>query len=170
MSRENEPLSADKVVEELKKCGITHIVYLPDRETKFIHDAVKDYPDFTIIPVCREGEAIAIAAGLILGGKEPLVMHQNTGFFETGDSVRSLALDIQLPLLLLIGYRGWQRRSPITDSAAVFIEPILDAWGIQHYLLETNADAWKISAGYVEAHETLKPVALLLGKEHENDD
>jgi len=131
-----------------------------------MYEAMMSQHELTLVPICREGEAIAIAAGLMLGGKEPVVLHQSTGFFESGDSVRGLALDLQLPLLLLIGYRGWRRDAPMTDSAAIFIEPILDTWGIKHYLVETDRDVERISIGYKEAHETNKPVAILIGSEY----
>ena len=159
-------LTARKVLDELKKCGITHVVWLPDTEARFMYEAMMSQHEITLVQVCREGEAIAIATGLMLGGKEPVVLHQSTGFFESGDSVRGLALDLRLPLLLLIGYRGWHRDAPLTDSAAVFIEPILDAWGIKHYLIETDRDVGKISMGYREAHKTSKPVAILIGSEY----
>jgi len=159
-------LTAHKVLDELRQCGITHIVWLPDSEAGFIYEAMMSQHELTLVPICREGEAIAIATGLMLGGKEPVVLHQSTGFFESGDSVRGLALDLGLPLLLLIGYRGWRRNAPITDSAAIFIEPILDAWGIKHYLVETDRDVERISMGYKEAHETNKPVAILIGSEY----
>jgi sulfopyruvate decarboxylase TPP-binding subunit len=158
---------ADKILKELRRCGITHVIWLPNTETEFIYKAVIRSPGFTLVPVCREGEAIAIAAGLILGGKEPIVMHQNTGFFESGDSVRGLVLDLNLPLLILIGYRGWQRNSALTDSAAIFIEPILAAWGIKHYLVETDEDVEKISLGFKEAHEFQKPIVILIAGEGE---
>ena len=159
-------LAPETIVHELKKCGITHVICVPDSEGKFLYEALMNENNITMVPVCREGEAIAIALGLMLGGKEPVVLHQNTGFFEAGDSVRGLALDLQLPLLLLIGYRGWQRNTPLTDSAAIFLEPILDAWGIKHYLVETDPDVERISIGYKEAHETGKPVAILIGSEY----
>ena len=133
-----ESLSARGILREFKKCSITHIVWLAGSETRFMYKSMIRQRDFTLVPVCREGEAIAVAAGLIFGGKEPVVMHPNTGLFEAGDSIRGLALDLNLPLLLVIGYRGWQRHTPITDSAAIFTEPILNAWGIRHYLVETN--------------------------------
>ncbi len=160
-------LSADRILDELKKCSITHVVWLPDSETRTMYEALMSRHELTPVPVCREGEAIAIAAGLLLGGKNPVVLHQNTGLFESGDSVRGLALDLRLPLLLLLGYRGWQRGSPITDSAAIFLEPILNAWGIKHYLVESDRDMDRISLGYKEAHETNKPVAILIGREYE---
>ena len=94
-------------------------------------------------------------------------MHPNTGLFESGDSVRGLGLDFHLPLLLLVGYRGWRRDAPITDSATIFTEPILDAWGIKHYLVETDQDVEKISIGFKETHETNRPVAILIGSEYQ---
>ena len=158
-------LTANKIMDELEKCGITHVIWLPDSETRFMYEALISRTALTLVPVCREGEAIAIAAGLIMGGKNPVVLHQNTGFYEAGDSLRGIALDLQIPVLILIGDRGWRRDSPLTDSAAIFIEPILDAWGIKHYLIETDKDVGNISIGYKEAQETSKPVAVLLGVE-----
>ena len=131
-----------------------------------MYDALMSQREITPVPVCREGEAIAVAMGLILGGKKPVVLHQITGFYESGDSVRGLALDLQLPLLILLGYRGWQRERPITDSAAIYGEPILKAWGIKHYLVETDEDLPKISRAYQEAQEGKRPVVVLIGREY----
>ena len=167
MTAKSVPLTAARTIEELKKCGITHIVCLPDSASRFLYNAIKSKPEFTLVPVCREGEAIAIAAGLLLGGKQPVVMHQNTGFFESGDSVRGLALDLALPILLMISYRGWQHGSPMTDSAGIFLEPMLDTWGVKHYLVESDEDVEKISLAFKETHQTRKPVAILIGKEYE---
>ncbi len=93
-----------------------------------------------------------------------MVLHQNTGFFESGDSVRGLGLDLQLPLLLLISYRGWRRNSLITDSDALFLEPMLNTWAIRHYLVETNEDVARVSLAFKEAHDSQKPVAVLIVK------
>lgn len=160
-------LTPGRILQELKKCGITHIVWLPDTESRFMYEAIKSEKEIRLIQVCREGEAIAVAMGLWLGGKNPVVLHQNTGLFESGDSIRGLALDLHLPLLLMIGYRGWKRNSQITDSAAVFTEPILDAWGIKHYLVESDNSTERISLAYKEAHENNNPVAVLIGREDE---
>ncbi len=159
-------LTANKILDQLSVCGITHVVWLPDSESRFMYDSLLSRPEFTLVPVCREGEAIAIAAGLMLGGKKVVVLHQNTGFFESGDSIRGLSLDLHLPLLMLIGYRGWQRNHPLTDSAAIFTEPILNAWNIRHYLIENDEDAEKIATGYEEAQKTNNPVVILIGTEY----
>ena len=132
-----------------------------------MYEAMVSQHEITLVPVCREGEAIGIATGLLLGGKKPVVLHQNTGFFESGDSVRGLGLGLKLPLLLLIGYRGWRYGRTMTDSAAVFLEPMLDTWGIKHYLVETDEDVARISTGYQEVQETNRLVAILIGREYQ---
>ena len=122
-------------------------------------------PTLDLVPVCREGETMAIAAGLWVGGKRPIVLIQNTGIFEAGDSIRGLGLDVNQPLVMLVGYRGWSRHGLTKDSAARFIEHILHAWGITYYLIETDEDADRISLAIEEADRTSKPVAVLVGTE-----
>ena len=50
-----------------------------------------------------------IAAGLHLGGKTPVVLIQNTGLFESGDVLRGNVLNLQMPLLLMVGVSGLPR-------------------------------------------------------------
>ena len=153
------------VVAELKKNDIGHVVWLPDSETNFMYQLLTNEPTLDLVPVCREGETMAIAAGLWVGGKRPIVLIQNTGIFEAGDSIRGLGLDVNQPLVMLVGYRGWSRHGLTRDSAARFIEHILHAWGISYYLIETDDDADRISLAIEEADKTQKPVAVLVGTE-----
>ena len=153
------------VVAELKKNNISHVVWLPDSETNFMYQLLTNEPTLDLVPVCREGETMAIAAGLWVGGKRPIVLIQNTGIFEAGDSIRGLGLDVNQPLVMLVGYRGWSRHGLTRDSAARFIEHILHAWGINYYLIETDDDADRISLAIQEADKTQKPVAVLVGTE-----
>jgi sulfopyruvate decarboxylase TPP-binding subunit len=162
----SDDLQAAAVLSELQRCGVTHIVWLPDSETGYMYDAMRA-SQFTLVPVCREGESMAIAAGLIMGGKRPVVLIQSTGLYESGDSVRGLCLDLHLPLLLMVGYRGFPGRGrPPTDSAARFLEPILDAWNIPHYLVDSGDSCHHISEAYQQAHATSHPVAVLMGREY----
>lgn len=160
-------LRAGTVIEELKKNGVTHAVWLPSSETAFMHQALLAEPSIHSIPVCREGESMAIATGLWIGGKKPVVLVQNTGFFESGDSIRGLCLDVGVPLVIMIGYRGYTRHGPTTDSAARYIEPILHTWGIIYYLVESDRDVGRLSLAFEEAQRTSRPVAVLIGKEYE---
>ena len=75
------------------------MVWLPDSETNFMYQLLNEEDSLDLVPVCREGETMAIAAGLWVGGKKPVVLIQNTGIFESGDSIRGLGLDINQPWL-----------------------------------------------------------------------
>jgi sulfopyruvate decarboxylase TPP-binding subunit len=166
MAVSTQSLRAARVLDELAKCDVTHIVWLPDSETGFMYQAMVQSP-FTLVPVCREGESFAIAAGLMMGGQRPVVLIQSTGFYESGDSVRGLCLDLHAPLLLMLGYRGYAGRDvTATDSAARFLEPILDAWGIPHYVVDSDAGCKLISQAYYEAQHASHPAAVLMGREY----
>ncbi len=166
MTASSQTLQAAAVLSELRECGVTHIVWLPDSETGYMYEAMRS-SELTLVPVCREGESMAIAAGLIMGGKRPVVLIQSTGLYESGDSVRGLCLDLRLPLLLMVGYRGYpgRGRAP-TDSAARFLEPILDTWGIPHYTVDSNAACHHISEAYQQAQVSSHPIAVLMGQEY----
>ena len=159
-------LSPETVIQEFKANNITHVVYLPDSETNWLYQLMNAEQDLDVVSVTREGESIAIAAGLLAGGKKPVVLIQNTGMFESGDSIRGIGLDCSLPIVMMIGYRGWTRHGATPDSAARFTEPILRAWGITYYLVEHDGDANRITLAFEEAKRTSLPVAILVGDEY----
>ena len=159
-------LTPQPILDQLKKNGVTDVVWLPDSETNFMYEKMVSDPNISLVPVSREGETMAIAAGLWVGGKKPVVLIQNTGMFESGDSIRGLSLDINLPLVMMVGYRGWTRHGVVPDSAARFTEPILHAWGINYYLVESDEDVDRISIAFDEADKTQRPVACLMGAEY----
>ncbi len=165
MTTQDAVIHPAAIINELKKNDVTHVVWLPDSETNFMYELLTGEPTLDLVPVCREGETMAIAAGLWVGGKKPVVLIQNTGIFESGDSIRGLGLDVHQPLVMLIGYRGWSRHGLTNDSAARFIEHILHAWGINYYLIETDDDADRISLALAEADRNQRPVAVLVGTE-----
>jgi len=166
MTSQQAILSPLTILEQLKKNGVTHVVYLPDSETNHLFLAMEDDPDIDVIPVGREAETMAIAAGLVVGGKKPVCLVQNTGMMESGDSIRGLGLDVNLPIVMVIGYRGWTRWGVTPDSAARLTEPTLNAWGIHYYLVESDSDADRISLAFEEAVRIKKPVAVLVGDEY----
>ena len=159
-------LSAEKVVQQLHSNNVTHVVWLPDSETNFMYSQLTQDTTMEIVSVSREGETMPIAAGLWAGGKKPVVMIQNSGLFESGDSIRGMTIDLQFPLVIFVGYRGWNRKSKITDSAAKFTLPILNAWGIKSYLIEKDVDCKLISNAFIDAEKSSFPVACLIGAEY----
>jgi sulfopyruvate decarboxylase TPP-binding subunit len=85
-----------------------------------------------LIRPTREGEAVGLAAGLMLGGARPLVVIQCTGFFEAGDAVRNAVHDLCLPLKLLVGVRSWRahQAGKTSDNCPRYAEPLARAWDL----------------------------------------
>ena len=69
----------EQVTALLEQMNISHVVWLPDSELGTWEEALLRAPFLKLIRVCREGEAWAIAAGLKMGGQNPLVIIQCTG-------------------------------------------------------------------------------------------
>ncbi len=159
-------LSPERILSELKKNGVTHVITIPDSETNYLYELMKDQPWLDVVQACREGETMAIAMGLTIAGKTPICMIQNTGMMESGDSIRGMGLDSGLPLVLIVGYRGWTRHGVTPDSAAVFTERFLHAFGLKYYLVEHDGDGDRISLAFQEAKATNRPVAVLIGDEY----
>ena len=129
-------LMGEQIVPAFLELGITHVVWVPDSLLGTWEAAILAAQDsITLVRVAREGEAWAVAAGLWLGGKRPLVVIQNTGLFESGDALRNVLFDLRLPLYALIGYRNYLIPNA-ADTAKTFCAPIVRAWGLDYVILE----------------------------------
>ncbi len=159
-------LDGPSVAAALKDCGITHVVWIPDSELGTWNQALSTTPEIRLIRVCREGEAIAVAAGLLLGGQRPLVVIQCTGLFEAGDALRNIIHDLKLPLFLVVGLRSYHahRRGATRDSCPVFAEPIMRAWQIPYVLLDERHTAADLAAAYRQAQAENRAGAVLLAE------
>jgi sulfopyruvate decarboxylase TPP-binding subunit len=145
-------------------CGITHVVWIPDSELGTWEPALLAEPSLRLVRVCREGEAIAVAGGLHLGGRQPIVLLQCTGFFESGDAFRNFVHDLKLPLFFVVGVRSYyaHQEGKSADTCPVFTEPILQAWKVPYVVLERRHSAADLAAAYRQAQtERRAGVALL---------
>jgi sulfopyruvate decarboxylase TPP-binding subunit len=187
---------AQAVHDELRKCGIECLVWLPDSETRTMFDILKADPDLQLVQVCREDEAVSVYFGLYIGGKEAAVLIQNTGMMNAVDAMRGSVLANNIPMLLLVGYRGYKgmlksavksgagfidkhlpayldghkgiiERAAAVDSAATYTEPLLQGLGIPYYILNSDEDVGRISEAHRRSKEISGPVAVLVGREYE---
>jgi sulfopyruvate decarboxylase TPP-binding subunit len=157
--------SAQNIVDELKKQEITHVVGVPDNGSARIYELLRSEPEIEVITVTREGEAFAIASGLYVGDKKPVIIIQNTGFLESGDAIRGTVINMRVPVVVFIGYRGYHNRDADgqwVDSVATFLEPTLKAWNLPYEMLETDADIPCIQRAFDTTVSTSLPAAVLL--------
>lgn len=173
-------IHAHLLLRQLKECQVTHVLGLPDNSSAALFALLKRDSDIRLINVTREGEAFAMAAGLWMGGKTPVVLIQNTGFLESGDGFRGTASRMRIPLLCLITYRGFARMGdyrpgtdpniltpdvlsrPELDSVALVTEPTLKAWGVPFEFSSHDGDLPKIEKAQRRAEMISHPVAVLI--------
>jgi len=159
-------LDGPSVVAALKQCGVTHVVWVPDSTTGTWEAALAADPDLALVRVCREGEAVAVAGGLLLGGRSPVVVVQCTGLFEAGDALRNFVHDLKLPLFFIVGVRSYyaHQKGKSADTCPVFTEPILRAWQVPYVVLEERHTAADLAAAYRQARAEGRAGAALIAE------
>ena len=94
-----------KVFNYLLKNGVKNFVGVPDSTMKyFIDEGLKKNKIFI---TTREEEAIGIAVGMTLSQSNSLVFMQNAGFANSLSTITSLVQLYQIPIIFLIGWRGY---------------------------------------------------------------
>ena len=89
----------------LKKKKIENFLGVPDSTLKyFINECQKNN---NLIITTREDEAIGIATGMSLSDSSSLVFMQNAGFANSISTITSLVQLYNIPLIFLIGWRGY---------------------------------------------------------------
>jgi sulfopyruvate decarboxylase subunit alpha len=158
--------SAARTVAVIEDLGFTDVVSIPDGESRHLHRALLESPEIEVYSPTREGEGIALAAGLWVGGRKPLVILQNTGLMEAGDALRGCGIGPSIPLLLLVGWRGYPGAMSGTlpvDSAYPYTEPLIRAWELPHRRLMSDEDLGVIGEMAAVAEGTSKPAVVVYG-------
>ena len=92
----------------LKSHGFNFYTGVPCTILKDIILCLSSDPDLPYIPATREDEAMGMATGAYLAGKQPVVMMQNSGLGSSINPLASLDILYRIPMLLLISWRGYQ--------------------------------------------------------------
>jgi sulfopyruvate decarboxylase TPP-binding subunit len=159
------PEAAQKLVDGLREAGIDFITYLPETRMSEILPVLQGDGAFTLVPVASEAEAVGIAAGAALGGKQAAVYMEGTGVFVSAYNLLTVGVRYGVPMLLLVSYIGSMddRRSTFLYSDyGTHMIPQLDALGIQYEILQDAVDVeTRIKNAARMMHGLKRPVALL---------
>lgn len=160
---------ARRLVQSLKGAGINFITYLPETRLSQILPVIRDDPDMELIAVANESEAVTIAAGATLGGKQAAVYMENTGIYVSSYSLLTVGKQLGVPLLLVVAYLGGVpdlRNSFLYATIGKHSVPVLQGMGIDHMVLEDGDKLEAKIKDAVRAANSLRaPYALLFGGE-----
>jgi sulfopyruvate decarboxylase subunit alpha len=163
------PLDSHVMLNEIKRAGVRFIISLPDRVTSnYLLKAITEDPYFRVVQVCKEDEGVSICSGLYATGHRALLLIQNTGLLDSINALRGIAVEGKNPVCLMVGLLN--KEPGILPEESRFygvriVEPILDAMGIEHCLLESSGDEAIIASAIDNAYTCCAPVAMLIGRE-----
>ena len=156
---------ARDTVEQVMAAGINFVTYLPETRLAQILPLLERQKACQLIPVASEAEAITIASGASLVGKQSACYMEGTGLFVCSYSLLTVSVRLGVPLLLLISYVGSfadQRNSFRFAPTGIRTEEQLKTLNIEYQVIESSADLPIRIRDAVRMMNALKqPVALL---------
>jgi sulfopyruvate decarboxylase subunit alpha len=161
-------LDGASIIAAVKASGIEYVLSVPDIVTSagLLAPIARD-KELKLIRVCKEDECIGIATGLSYCDKRALILIQHTGFLDSINAIRGVAVEYAQPICMMVGLL--QHDPELTPRASNrygvrIVEPILDDMGIAHHLISVEADVAKIRPAIDAAYREQHPVALLIGR------
>src|SRR6516164_3212979 len=161
-------LSGAAIIAAIKLSGVEYILSVPDITTSSgLLAPIAQDKTLRLIRVCKEDECIGIASGLSYTDKRALILIQHTGFLDSINAIRGVAVEYKQPICMMIGLlqhdpEKTPRQSP--RYGVRIVEPILDDMGIEHHLLGVDADVALIKPAIDKAYAESHPVAFLVGR------
>ena len=133
-------LTQKQVFDYLFNNGIENFVGVPDSTMKYFID--QGFKKNKILITTKEEEAIGIAAGMSLSKSDSLVFMQNAGFANSLSTITSLVQLYQIPMIFLIGWRGFLKNDAPEHTKIGKIQPkLLQTLSLQSKIL--NEKNWK---------------------------
>src|SRR5919199_6153074 len=99
-------VSASAIVDELRTLSISHVINVPDTHQRTLLAELSRQSEIQLVTACTEDEAIAINAGLWIGGQRPILSIQQVGLLAAMNNVKALPMDARIPTCMLVGYFG----------------------------------------------------------------
>ena len=158
-----KPNIQKRIFDYLIKNRIQNFIGVPDSTLKyFIEQGLKKNK---ILITTREEEAIGIAVGMTLSESPSLVFMQNAGFANSISTITSLIQLYEIPLIFLIGWRGYLKNDAPEHEKIGKIQPkLIEILALDSKIItEKN---WKISCNWaLKKIRNQKPCALIVKRD-----
>ena len=157
---------AELVVEGLKEAGIDFAVGVPDAQFTQVYQMLSNQSAISYIGAANEGEAAGIAMGAWFGGKKPALIIANSGLLVAMYWLARMQFLHEVPVLILIPYRGDIGDPMWMGMYRKTTEPTLQTLDIPFRVVDKSADIKRVIKECNEcARAWLKSVAVLITEE-----
>jgi len=161
-------IPASLLYDALVEAGVTDVVAVPDTHVRTLIALMREGEAMRFIQAATEDEAVAMAAGLIVGGRTPLVQIQHAGLYACVNHLRGIAVDGEFPMLFMVGLLNRDpERAPREhfDSMVRFTEPLLEVFDVPAFLLDGPEDVGLVVEAMKTAQARRGPAAILVGEQ-----
>src|SRR5215207_8670275 len=156
---------AERFLDALQRAGFDFFAGVPCSLLAGVLRRLDADPRYGYLSAVREDAAIGAAAGAYLGGGKPVVFMQNSGLGVSINALASLSLLYELPVLLVISWRGeGGRDAPEHLLMGQVTDRLLDTIGVSHDLLDPARLDEQVAAAAARLDQTRRPVALIVRK------
>lgn len=152
-----------KIFKYLLNKNIENFIGVPDSTLKyFINEGLKNKK---IVISTREEEAIGIGVGMTLSKSKSLIFMQNAGFANSLSTITSLVQLYEIPLIFLIGWRGFLKNDAPEHTKIGKIQPdLLKIIGLSSRVITENN--WKEACNWaISQNKKKKPCSLIIRRD-----
>ena len=151
------------ILDHLKTAGINLVASLPDHWFGRLIKQCEADPDITHIRLAREDDGVGICAGAFLGGRKAALVCQNAGVLLSVNALAGFAYHHQIPFLVIAAHRGcFDDNQYYQMYKGRLTEPVLQAMGLPHYVVDGPEDLSLIEQGARHAFLNRMPAVVLL--------
>lgn len=153
-----------KIVDAFEKQKKTMYIGVPCGILKTLFEELETTNQLIYAP--REDNAIAMACGVHMAGKHPIVLMQNSGFAQSINVISSLVIPFKIPVTMIISLRGTGNdNTPENESMGRLTINFLESLNINYKLLNKETYLEDLEWAKVRTEIYEEPVALLINPE-----
>jgi sulfopyruvate decarboxylase alpha subunit len=162
-----DPSWGKHVADVLRRNGIRLYATVPDYIVSQALEHLWADPECQVVTVTREEEGLGLLSGAWLGGQRGALLMQNSGLGNCVNTLGSLNVASQVPVVLVISHRGdLGEFNPAQVPMGRATEPVLTALGIRYVMPRSIPELEAQADGLVKLGYTVSlPVAFVLTPE-----
>jgi phosphonopyruvate decarboxylase len=156
---------SQQFLDELERQGYNFFTGVPCSLFEGVTRILDAEPRYGYISAVREDSAIGIAAGAYFGGRQPVVLMQNSGLGVSINALVSLNQIYGIPVLIVVSWRGeGGEDAPEHLVMGDVMDALLDLLRIPWRRLNLSTLVEDIAALTRTIRETRQPVALVVSR------
>jgi sulfopyruvate decarboxylase subunit alpha len=152
----------DKIVEDLIKNEVGFVTTVPCKQLAGVIEVVEKNNKIMHVPSNHEAEGMGLCAGAYMGGTRGCIIMQNTAIGVTINALATLIQYYQIPLPMLISYRGEVgERVACQVEMAVHTKALLAEMNIPTYHFHDGSQIEEFDGILNHTFMSKKPTAIL---------